>query len=186
MSSSSSAPAADTAPVASYAWDSPAGPLQIVAGERGLRLLIFGHEDVQRLAAQARPGALDSEGAPEAARAIVEQTRAQLAEYFAGQRRGFTLPLDLRGTEFQRCVWQELCRIDYGATISYRELASRIGRPAAVRAVGAANGANPISIVVPCHRVIGADGSLTGYGGGLHNKRYLLELERRVVGGRLL
>jgi methylated-DNA-[protein]-cysteine S-methyltransferase len=167
-------------------WDSPAGPLKIVAGERGLRLLIFGHEDVTRLAVQARAAEGDSESAPEGAQAIVEQAQSQLAEYFEGRRRAFSLPLDLRGTEFQVRVWQELCRIDYGTTISYRELAARIGRPAAVRAVGAANGANPISIVVPCHRVIGANGSLTGYGGGLPNKRYLLDLEQRVAGGRML
>jgi methylated-DNA-[protein]-cysteine S-methyltransferase len=186
MSSSSSATATAAGPLASCLWESPAGPLKIAASERGLRLLIFGHEDVNRLAAQARPGELDTDASADAARAIVEQTQAQLAEYFAGQRRAFELPLDMRGTEFQLRVWQELCRIEYGTTISYRELAARVGRPAAVRAVGAANGANPISIVVPCHRVIGANGALTGYGGGLHNKRYLLELEQKVVGGRLL
>lgn len=102
---------------------------------------------------------------------------AQLAEYFAGGRRAFDLPLAPRGTEFQRCVWRALAEIPYGGTLSYGELARRIGKPGASRAVGLANGANPLPIVVPCHRVIGADGSLTGFGGGLPIKRTLLALE---------
>jgi O-6-methylguanine DNA methyltransferase len=101
----------------------------------------------------------------------------ELAEYFAGRRRDFTLAVDPPGTPFQRQVWSELARIPYGGTLSYGELARRVGRPSASRAVGAANGANPIPIVLPCHRVIGADGSLTGYGGGLPIKRALLALE---------
>ncbi len=101
----------------------------------------------------------------------------ELAEYFAGRRRDFTLALDPAGTPFQREVWGELARIPYGATVSYGELARRVGRPAASRAVGAANGANPIPIILPCHRVIGSNGSLTGYGGGLPIKRALLSLE---------
>jgi methylated-DNA-[protein]-cysteine S-methyltransferase len=104
--------------------------------------------------------------------------RRQLEEYFAGRRRVFDVVVAPPGTTFQRRVWDELQRIDYGQTISYAELASRIGRPTAIRAAGAANGANPISILIPCHRVIGSDGSLTGYGGGLEAKRALLELER--------
>jgi O-6-methylguanine DNA methyltransferase len=103
--------------------------------------------------------------------------RAQLAEYLAGRRRAFDLPLDLAGTKFQRLCWQELQRIPYGTTCTYGEMARRIGRPAAVRAVGQANHDNPIGVIVPCHRVIGANGSLTGYGGGLDMKRTLLELE---------
>jgi methylated-DNA-[protein]-cysteine S-methyltransferase len=106
--------------------------------------------------------------------------REQLAEYFAGQRRLFTLPLKLAGTPFQQRVWQELLRIPFGTTVTYAELARRIGRPKASRAVGHANGRNPISILVPCHRVIGANGTLTGYGGGLDRKRWLLDWERRV------
>jgi methylated-DNA-[protein]-cysteine S-methyltransferase len=102
----------------------------------------------------------------------------ELEEYFAGDRRVFTVSFVSRGTAFQRRVWDELCRIPYGETISYAELARRIGSPRAVRAVGLANGANPIAILVPCHRVIGADGTLTGYGGGLSAKRHLLDLER--------
>jgi methylated-DNA-[protein]-cysteine S-methyltransferase len=104
--------------------------------------------------------------------------RRQLEQYFAGDRRQFDLPLAPGGTPFQQRVWAELRRIAYGETITYAELASRIGRPTAIRAAGAANGANPVSIIIPCHRVIGSDGSLTGYGGGLEAKRALLQLER--------
>jgi methylated-DNA-[protein]-cysteine S-methyltransferase len=102
---------------------------------------------------------------------------AQLAEYFAGKRRRFDLPLAPRGTEFQKRVWRALTEIPYGKTVSYGELARRIEKPSASRAVGLANGANPLPIIVPCHRVIGADGSLTGFGGGLPIKRKLLALE---------
>jgi methylated-DNA-[protein]-cysteine S-methyltransferase len=105
---------------------------------------------------------------------------AQLKEYFAGQRREFELELELVGTPFQRQVWAALCDIPYGQVISYGELAARIGRPSASRAVGLANGRNPVSIVVPCHRVVGANGSLTGYGGGMERKEYLLGLERGI------
>ncbi|HEY4969135.1 MAG TPA: methylated-DNA--[protein]-cysteine S-methyltransferase [Steroidobacteraceae bacterium] len=101
----------------------------------------------------------------------------QLGEYFVGTRREFDLPLRMRGTEFQQRVWRELTEIPYGQTWSYGELAKRIDNPSASRAVGLANGRNPISILVPCHRVIGADGSLTGYGGGLERKRWLLAHE---------
>jgi len=104
----------------------------------------------------------------------------QLREYFAGSRRAFDLPLRLHGTSFQSSVWRELHGIPFGRTWTYAELARRIGKPAASRAVGLANGANPISIIVPCHRVIGSDGSLTGYGGGLERKRWLLEHEGGV------
>ena len=104
--------------------------------------------------------------------------RRQLEEYFAGDRREFDLPVAPPGTPFQQLVWAELRRIGYGETTTYAELAARIGRPTAIRAAGAANGANPVSIIIPCHRVIGSNGSLTGYGGGLEAKRFLLELER--------
>jgi methylated-DNA-[protein]-cysteine S-methyltransferase len=113
--------------------------------------------------------------------AALQDAACQLAEYFAGTRRQFTLTRAPAGTEFQRRVWDELCRIPYGGTISYGELARRIGHPRAVRAVGLANGANPLAIVVPCHRVIGSNGRLTGYGGGLAIKQQLLDLERRVA-----
>jgi len=106
--------------------------------------------------------------------------REQLAEYFAGHRREFDVPLALAGTPFQRTVWRALQDIPYGSTTSYGEVARRIGRPNAVRAVGLANGRNPVSIIVPCHRVIGASGSLIGYGGGLERKRRLLALEAGV------
>jgi methylated-DNA-[protein]-cysteine S-methyltransferase len=104
--------------------------------------------------------------------------RAQLQAYFGGELQSFDLPLAMNGTPFQQTVWSALRNIPYGATISYGELARRIGKPKASRAVGLANGSNPLSIVVPCHRVIGADGSLTGYGGGLERKRWLLRHER--------
>jgi len=109
--------------------------------------------------------------------AAFRSAATQLGEYFAGERQAFDLPLRPEGSEFQQRVWSALCDIPYGRTISYGELALRIGDPGGARAVGAANGQNPISIVVPCHRVIGADGSLTGYGGGLERKRHLLDLE---------
>lgn len=105
------------------------------------------------------------------------EVRRQLGEYFAGKRRDFVLPLDPHGTAFERGVWRVLVAIPYGETRSYAEVAMAIGRPAACRAVGRANGRNPIAVVIPCHRVIGSDGSLTGYGGGLELKRLLLDLE---------
>jgi methylated-DNA-[protein]-cysteine S-methyltransferase len=109
----------------------------------------------------------------------------QLHAYFAGDRMMFDLPLAPRGTDFQQSVWRALLAIPYGETTTYSSIAERIGRPAAVRAVGAANGANPIPIVIPCHRVIGTNGSLTGFGGGLDVKRRLLSLEARVAGRTL-
>jgi methylated-DNA-[protein]-cysteine S-methyltransferase len=108
------------------------------------------------------------------------ETRRQLEEYFAGGRSRFDIPMHLEGTAFQRTVWHALTEIPYGETISYGELARRIGRPDRARAVGTANGQNPIAVIVPCHRVIGANGKLVGYGGGLDNKRRLLELEAGV------
>jgi methylated-DNA-[protein]-cysteine S-methyltransferase len=107
----------------------------------------------------------------------VEALAAQLDEYFCGRRKTFELSLAPRGTEFQRSVWMELLKVPYGATITYAELARRIGKPSAVRAVGAANGANPIPVIIPCHRVIGSNGTLTGYGGGIERKQWLLALE---------
>lgn len=107
--------------------------------------------------------------------------RRQLAEYFAGQRTDFDLDVEVAGTEFQKAVWRALMEIPFGQTMGYGELARRIGRPTASRAVGAANGRNPVSIVVPCHRVIGADGTLTGYGWGTTRKSWLLDHERAVL-----
>jgi methylated-DNA-[protein]-cysteine S-methyltransferase len=108
---------------------------------------------------------------------VLDETARQLTDYFAGERTAFELPLDLVGTPFQLTAWRALARIPYGTTVTYAEQAGRIGRPAAIRAVGAANGANPVPIVLPCHRIIGSDGSLTGFGGGLELKRFLLDHE---------
>ncbi len=113
------------------------------------------------------------------------ETQRQLDEYFSGQRRAFELPLSMTGTQFQRSVWSALREIGYGETASYGEIAARVGQPGAARAVGIANARNPVSIIVPCHRVIGADGTLTGYGGGLPRKQYLLDLERAARQPRL-
>ncbi len=149
-----------------YHWmESPVGRLLIAGDERGLWVIHFAAEDAEPAAAW-RP-----------AESPLREAVRQLDAWFGRELRQFDLPLHPVGTEFQLSVWNALPGIPYGATISYSELARRIGRPAAVRAVGAANGANPLPIVLPCHRVIGADGSLTGFGGGLPTKRFLLELE---------
>lgn len=120
-------------------------------------------------------------GFPTAETPLIQQAAAQLAEYFAGRREAFELPLLLRGTDFQRSVWTALLSIPYGETRSYRDIAVQIGNPKACRAVGMANNRNPVAIIVPCHRVIGRSGGLTGYAGGLSAKQVLLELETRRV-----
>lgn len=112
---------------------------------------------------------------------VLSLAEEQLKEYFAGDRKDFQIPLSYQGTAFQKKVWSELRKIPYGEVLSYGQLAERIGNPKSSRAVGLANGKNPIAILVPCHRIIGADGSLTGYAGGLHRKRFLLELESGEV-----
>ena len=145
----------------------PIGSLLLIADSEALREIRF-----EKSARGMSPETDCQEGGK-----IVETAARQLADYFAGKRRDFDLPLAPRGTEFQQRVWQELQRIPYGQTLSYGEIARRIGRPTAVRAVGAANGKNPIPIVIPCHRVIGRDGSLTGFGGGIDIKKQLLTLE---------
>ncbi len=117
---------------------------------------------------------------------LLDAAASQLGEYFAGERTEFTLPLDPRGTEFQRAAWNALRTIPFGETLSYGEQAERMGARGKARAVGAANGKNPISVIVPCHRVIGADGSLTGFAGGLEVKTWLLDHERRVAGHTLV
>ena len=156
-------------------FDTPIGTLRLVGDERRLERV-----DLPNAAARQPDAAWDeTRGALPAA---LDAARRQLVEYFDGTRRDFDLPLAPHGTAFQCRVWEALRRISYGETISYGELARRIGKPAASRAVGAANGRNPLAIVVPCHRVIGADGTLTGYGGGLSVKETLLALERRVAG----
>lgn len=152
----------------------PLGDLTLTASERGLRLVEWPPEPFGRV-----EPAGDRDPGPPAAVAVLERTTVQLDEYFAGTRTEFSIPLDPVGTEFQLQAWEALRLIPYGETSSYRQQAERVGRPSAVRAIGAANGRNPLSIVVPCHRVVGADGSLTGFGGGLEAKRFLLDLESR-------
>lgn len=152
--------------------ESPIGRLTLVADGGALTaLLLPGHEPT--------PSGPATPHEPTLAAAL-----GQLSEYFAGQRRRFDLPLAPAGTAFQRAVWDQLLHIPFAETTSYGKIAASVGRPRAVRAVGAANGANPISLIVPCHRVIGSDGTLTGYGGGLPAKRWLLAHEARVAGAR--
>jgi len=151
--------------------DSPIGPLTLVAADGALTGVYM---DRQRY----RPGPEtfgDRDHSPFA------PAIAQLEDYFAGRLTEFDLPLAFVGTPFQRLVWEALRKVPYGQTVSYGQLADRLGRPAAARAVGLANGHNPISIIVPCHRVVGANGDLTGYGGGLERKRHLLDFERNTV-----
>ena len=163
--------------------NSPVGRLLLVASSGGLTHVLFLDRPGGPPPSSLRPIGDDT---PAAAR-ILANAKRQLGEYFAGKRRTFDLPLAPAGTAFQMAVWRGLREIPWGETRSYGDIARRIGRPRAVRAVGAANGANPISIVVPCHRVIGHDGRLTGFGGGLPAKRTLLELEgARLVDDRLV
>ncbi len=149
--------------------DTPVGTMHVVADHAHLVEVLLPNRE-----------ALDEHdsGDPATDRAA-DTAVAQLQEYFAGERHAFDLPLDPPGTPFQREVWFALAEIGYGDTTSYGELATRVGRPGASRAIGSTNGRNPLPIVLPCHRVIGRDGSLTGYGGGLETKRALLDLERR-------
>ena len=148
--------------------DSPVGPLFLAADAQGLRAIEFrDNRHPVRRGADWREG--DSP--------LLRRAREQLDAYFAGLRHDFDLPLSPQGTAFQREVWATLASIPYGRTVSYAQLAARIGRPAATRAVGAANGRNPLGIILPCHRVVGANGALTGFSGGLEAKRFLLELE---------
>jgi AraC family transcriptional regulator of adaptative response/methylated-DNA-[protein]-cysteine methyltransferase len=158
---------------------SPVGPLVLGASQDGLCLLEFS----DRRMLEAQFDTLSRRfGVPlvPGRNRWIEAARTQLAEYFRGERRDFDLPLDIRGTPFQEQVWRALLEIPYGQTWSYRDLAKRIGTPTATRAVGTANGRNRLAIVIPCHRVVNADGKLGGYGGGLWRKQYLLDLERRA------
>ncbi len=159
--------------VVTTAVDSPVGTLRLVAGTAGLIAVLWpgDREDRVRL-----PDAVPADPDHVLLRPAVDQ----LGEYFAGTRQEFVLALDPRGTEFQRLAWAALARIPFGETRTYAQQASEMGRPAAVRAVGGANGRNPLSIVVPCHRVVGADGSLTGFAGGVPAKAWLLDHEARV------
>ncbi len=160
--------------------DSPVGPLTLVAADGALAGLYM-NEQRHRPADErfGVPGA-DQDGE------LFAEVSQQLKQYFAGERADFDLRLALRGTPFQQRVWAALQDIPYGQTVSYGQLADQIGQPSASRAVGLANGKNPIGIIVPCHRVVGADGSLTGYGGGIERKQYLLAHERRVSGQTLI
>jgi len=173
-------------------FDSPVGPMLVAASDKGLVLLEFsGHRRRRpgmpeiplqlRMSAQSNPDSAGLRTSPPSN--AVESTDKlepyldQLRQYFAGERREFTLPLDLRGTEFQLRCWHALLEIGYGEIRTYAQLARAVGSPNGFRAVGAANGANPVSIIVPCHRVIASDGTLGGYGGGLEVKEKLLRLE---------
>ena len=151
----------------------PVGVLRVTASERGVTAI----ERVSRASVASRAKVSPrTQVSPRAARHADTAVR-QLREYFAGTRRKFAVPLDLKGTEFQQRAWAAMCGIRYGHTLSYAQQAKAIGKPKAVRAVGSANGANPVPIIVPCHRVIASDGSLGGYALGLTMKRYLLALE---------
>ena len=154
-----------------YAARTPIGDLLLVGDEQGLVRVEF-------------PPASPPDDAPRDDRRLAPAIR-QLGEYFSGKRTTFDLPISLRGTPFQLEVWSSLLRIPYGTTRTYAEIAKSIGRPTATRAVGAANGANPIPIIVPCHRVIGSNGSLTGFGGGIDVKRWLLDFEKNLRLGTL-
>lgn len=154
--------------------DSPIGSLTLLADDDGLTGILFENEDRGELH-------FDLDEVPEKPDdPVLVKTAEQLAEYFAGDRRSFELPLHLEGNNFEREAWRALATIPYGQTISYGSQAEYIGRPGAFRAVGGANGRNPIPIVLPCHRVVGADGSLTGFGGGLDVKQWLLDLEHGI------
>jgi len=156
---------------------SPVGRLRLILSDAALVGIWFEHG---RDAARGDPSLVAGRSG------LLDRARSQLEEYFAGSRRQFELPLEPRGTEFQRRVWKQLLTIGYGETTTYGALARDLGDAQASRAVGLANGSNPIPIVIPCHRVIGADGSLTGFGGGLPIKRALLDLENAAAQPRLL
>jgi len=161
---------------------SPVGVLAITAENGCITELVFGSEVAKKLSDAQKAAENTSENAE-----VLKKCTAELDLYFAGKLREFTVPVDVSrakgSTEFRRNVWAQLLGISYGETISYKELAQRINNPAAIRAVGGANHHNPISIIIPCHRVIGADGGLTGYGGGIENKALLLKLEGNPAGG---
>jgi methylated-DNA-[protein]-cysteine S-methyltransferase len=170
----------------------PIGLLELVAGPDGLRAVLWPGEDGSRVSRAVGSGALPedrgaADGAPgesagsASAEAHLDRAQVQLAEYFEGTRRTFDLELDPAGTDFQLRAWNALRAIPFGQTISYGEQAAELGEPGAARAVGAANGRNPLSIVVPCHRVVAASGALTGFAGGLDTKAWLLDHERAVL-----
>jgi len=149
---------------------SPVGQLKLVAHDTALVAVLWENENPKRVRLAELVEQLDHP--------ILLQTQQQLMQYFAGTRQQFDLPLDFEGTEFQKQVWQALLNIPFGETRSYKDIAEQLGNPKAVRAVGAANGKNPISIIAPCHRVIGSSGKLVGFAGGLDNKEILLKIEQ--------
>ena len=149
--------------------ESPLGRLKLVASDKGLAAILWEHDSPERVPLN---DLVEDPNHP-----ILLETERQLKQYLIGNRQQFSIPLDIRGTAFQKDVWQALLRIPFGETRTYGELARQLGKPEASRAVGAANGRNPLSIVVPCHRVIGASGKLTGFAGGLEAKAHLLDLE---------
>ncbi|MGX5698630.1 methylated-DNA--[protein]-cysteine S-methyltransferase [Acinetobacter sp. ANC 4216] len=151
---------------------SPVGTLKLVANDTALVAVLWENENPKRVRL--------AELIEQTHHPILLETQKQLSEYFAGKRQQFDLPLDFEGTEFQQKVWQALLTIPFGETRSYRDIAEQVGNVKAVRAVGAANGKNPISIIAPCHRVVGANGKLVGFAGGLDNKEILLKLEKIV------
>jgi methylated-DNA-[protein]-cysteine S-methyltransferase len=153
--------------------DSPVGRLQLVASDAGLRAILWPEDEASGRI--SLPGAEENPSHP-----VLQKATQQLNEYFAGTRRDFDVPLDLQGTPFQLKTWAALCEIPFAQTRTYAEQARLIGNPKAVRAVGGANGRNPISIIVPCHRIIGSDGKLTGFAGSIEMKKWLLDFERKV------
>jgi methylated-DNA-[protein]-cysteine S-methyltransferase len=164
-----------------YIWmKSPVGKLLLVADEEGLLEVAFAEGRTAPVVDSSWIDGGTCDGA------LLREPVRQIDAFFAGDLRDFDLPLKPRGTPFQQRVWKLLCEIPFGETISYGELARRAGNPAASRAVGLANGSNPIAIVIPCHRVIGSNGKLTGYGGGLDNKRWLIDFERNQLFGQHL
>lgn len=154
----------------------PVGALTLVANEEKLVAVLWENDDPARVAFLRGKKPVLNEAHP-----VLVTAERQLGEYFRGERKTFDLALHFEGTDFQKQVWRELTQIPFGQTKTYSEIARKIGRPAAVRAVGAANGRNPISIIAACHRVIGADGNLTGFAGGLETKAYLLDLEAELI-----
>jgi methylated-DNA-[protein]-cysteine S-methyltransferase len=150
--------------------ESPVGKLKLVASDQGLVAILWEHDSPRRVRLSELT---ESEQHP-----VLVKTERQLGEYFAGKRKEFSVALDMRGTDFQKNVWEALLAIPFGETRSYGQLAKQLGNPKASRAVGAANGKNPVSIIVPCHRVIGSSGKLTGFAGGLDTKARLLQLEK--------
>jgi O-6-methylguanine DNA methyltransferase len=166
-------------PVAMRSIETPIGRMLAGASPTAIVLLDFAERkmiNAQLAAVRRRIGPTD-----EGSSALLDCVEDQLGEYFSGSRRAFDLPLDIPGSAFQERVWSELAKIPYGATVSYRELAQRVDAPNAFRAVGRANGSNRVAVVVPCHRVVAANGGLGGYGGGLAAKKWLLTLEQRAV-----